>query len=375
MGDPVLLSLIWAALLIWLAMLLLPWRPFSTRERIECGDPATDDGLVEVSALVPARDEAESIASTLQALARQGPLARIVLVDDQSSDGTANQARALALSNLEVVVGAPPPSEWSGKLWALQQGLARISTPYTLLLDADIELRPGLLNALLDKLKREQREMVSVMARLPMESWWESLLIPPFIYFFKLIYPFALANSRSRWIAAAAGGCILIKTETLLRIGGFAALRGALIDDCTLARKVKEAGGSIWLGLSQGVRAIRPYAGLSNIWNMVARTAFTQLRYSSGLLLLCTLLMAIIFLIPVCGLWSDSAQIRVIAAFSCGIMLITYLPILSYYDRPWWWLPTLPLAALLYLAMTWTSALRYWRGERSRWKRRVYERT
>jgi hopene-associated glycosyltransferase HpnB len=374
-----LLSLTYAALILWLAMLILPWRPFSTRERIECLSAATGAetcaALSEVSAVVPARDEAESITATLLALARQGPLARIILVDDQSSDDTANRARALALSNLEVIDGAPPAPDWSGKLWALHQGFARISTPYTLLLDADIELHPGLLNALLDKLIREQRKMVSVMARLPMESWWEGLLIPPFIYFFKLLYPFALANSPSRWIAAAAGGCILIKTETLRSIGGFATLRGALIDDCTLARKVKDAGGSVWLGLSLGVRAIRPYADLSSIWNMVARTAFTQLRYSRGLLVICTLLMAVTFLLPLVGLWSDSVLIRGISAFSCSVMLITYLPVLSYYGRPWWWLPTLPLAALLYLAMTWSSALRYWRGERSRWKNRVYERT
>ena len=370
-----LLSLTYAALITWLAILLLPWRPWSTRERLECDTSATHVALPEVSALVPARDEVESIARTLQALALQGPLARIIMVDDQSGDGTAAAARALGLANLEIVDGAPPPPDWSGKLWALQQGFSRISTPYTLLLDADIELHPGLLCALLDKLIREQREMVSVMARLPVECWWEGLLIPPFIYFFKLIYPFALANSPSRWVAAAAGGCILIKTDALRRIGSFAALRGALIDDCTLARKVKDSGGSVWLGLSQGVRAIRPYADLGSIWNMVARTAFTQLRYSSGLLLACTFLMIMTFGVPVYGLWSDSMQVRGLAAFACGLMLTTYLPVLTYYQRTWWWLPTLPLAALLYLAMTWTSALRYWRGERSRWKNRVYERT
>ncbi len=369
-----LLSLTSVALLIWLAILLLPWRPWSTLERIEVSPHPAHPALADITALIPARDEAESITSTLHALAQQGPLASIILIDDQSNDGTANQARALVLSNLQIIDGAAPTPEWSGKLWALEQGFARVTTPYTLLLDADIELSPGLLSALLEKLLAENKEMVSVMARLPMESWWEALLIPPFIYFFKLIYPFALANSRSRVVAAAAGGCILIRTAALREIGGFAALRGALIDDCTLARKVKEAGGSVWLGLSQGVRAIRPYADLSSIWNMVARTAFTQLRYSSGLLLLCTLLMLVTFVVPLCGMWSDSSSVRVVAALSLCLMFITYLPVLSYYGRTRWWLPTLPVAAALYLAMTWTSALRYWRGERSRWKDRVYER-
>ncbi len=370
-----LLSLSYSALLIWLAILLLPWRPWSTRERIEGSRHPPHAALAEVTALIPARDEAESISSTLHALAQQGPLAHLILIDDQSNDGTANLAHALALPNLRVIEGVAPAPEWSGKLWALEQGLAHVVTPYTLLLDADIELSPGLLSALLEKMFAENRVMVSVMARLPMESWWEALLIPPFIYFFKLIYPFALANSRSPVIAAAAGGCILIKTATLRQIGGFAALRGALIDDCTLARKVKNTGGSVWLGLSQGVRAIRPYTDLSSIWNMVARTAFTQLRYSSGLLLLCTVLMLIIFVVPVYGVWSRAPAVRLSSALSLGLMFITYSPVLSYYGRTRWWLPTLPVAAALYLAMTWTSALRFWRGERSRWKNRVYERS
>lgn len=360
--------------LVWFAILALPWRPWSTRERLEGNVRDGTRDLSDVTVLIPARDEAGCIARTLTAVARQGEVARIILIDDQSADGTADRARALNLPRLEVLEGQSPPADWSGKLWALHQGFSDVRTSCVLLLDADIELDDGILPTLHEKLTRENRDLVSLMASLPMQTFWEKLLIPPFIYFFKMLYPFALANSPSRLVAAAAGGCILIRTAALHRIGGFAALRGALIDDCTLARRVKDSGGATWLGLSRGARAIRPYGDLAGIWNMVARTAFTQLRYSAVLLALCTGLLIVTFLVPVIGLWADSRLATALAAAACAAMFITYLPVVSYYRRGWWWLPTLPLAATLYLAMTWTSALRYWRGERSRWKNRVYER-
>jgi len=369
--------LFWLAVIscaMWLGLLLLPFRPWSTRENIapRMAEPIAD--LSEVSVLIPARDEASSIARTLAGVAAQGHLGKVVLVDDQSTDGTAEIARGLSLASLEVVAGATPGPEWSGKLWALHQGLPRVTTPYLLLLDADIELAPGMLPALLDKLQREQRDMVSVMARLSMDSAVEKLLIPPFIYFFKLIYPFALANGPSRWVAAAAGGCILIRTAALQEIGGFAALRGALIDDCTLARRVKDAGGRTWLGLSHGVKAVRPYEDLAEIWNMVARTAFTQLRYSTALLLLCTVLMGMSFVAPVMAILMPGSGAAVPGALALALMTASYSPVIGYYRLGHGWLLTLPVAAALYLGMTWTSALRYWRGERSRWKNRIYDR-
>lgn len=359
---------------MWLGLLLLPFRPWSTREQIEPQLPQDTPDLGNIAVLIPARDEAVGIARTLQGVAAQGRLAKVVLVDDQSTDGTSGIARSLHIPGLEIVPGAAPESGWSGKLWALHQGLARIETPYLLLLDADIELLPGMLPALLDKLQREQRDMVSVMARLSMDSAVEKLLIPPFIYFFKLIYPFALANSPSRWVAAAAGGCILIRTAALREIGGFAALRGALIDDCTLARRVKDAGGRTWLGLSHGVKAIRPYENLAEIWNMVARTAFTQLRYSTALLLLCTVLMGMSFVAPVMAILMPGSGAAVPGALALALMMASYSPVVGYYRLGRGWLLTLPMAAALYLGMTWTSALRYWRGERSRWKNRIYDR-
>ena len=220
----------------------------------------------DTTALIPARDEARCIAETLTALARQGKLAGIILVDDQSSDGTGEIARNLRIDKLTVIDGSALPPGWSGKLWALEQAAQRVDTRYSLLLDADIALAPGMLAALRQRAADDDLQLASIMACLPMDTLWEKLLLPPFIYFFKLIYPFALSNRPTSRIAAAAGGCILIETDKLREIGGFEALHGAIIDDCTLARLIKRAGGRTWIGLSRDVRAVRPYASLENIW-------------------------------------------------------------------------------------------------------------
>ncbi|MSR15238.1 MAG: glycosyltransferase [Gammaproteobacteria bacterium] len=359
---------------IWAIILLLPWRPWGTKERIGSDIADANVSLEEITVVIPARDEENSIAANLRAVTAQGTFAAVIVVNDQSTDLTAATARGLRLPTVTVIDGVAPPPGWSGKLWALYQGLQTANTRYALLLDADIELLPGIAKALLGKLEAEGFDLVSVMARLKMASIWEALLIPPFIYFFKMLYPFALSNSRFKGVAAAAGGCILIRTDMLKRIGGVAALRGALIDDCTLARLVKSHGGRTWLGLSHDVVAIRPYGDLTTIWNMVARTAFTQLRYSTALLFVCTVLMVLTFAIPMSGLLAAEPATAILAATTLAMMLITYLPVLTYYRRSLLWLPTLPIAAALYLAMTWTSAIRYWRGERSCWKNRVYDR-
>jgi hopene-associated glycosyltransferase HpnB len=359
---------------MWLGLLAVPWRPWSTRERLEAQTAQAVTDVSQVTVLIPARDEAECIAATLTSLAQQGGVGDIILIDDQSSDGTASIARDLNLERLQIIPGTTPPPGWSGKLWALAQGLKHASTPLVLLLDADIELRPGVLAALLQMQRERQLGLVSVMARLHVASLWEKLLLPPFIYFFKLIYPFALANKRESGVAAAAGGCILLEKARLESIGGFEALHDAIIDDCTLARLVKRDGATIWLGLSHDVRAIRPYGGLPGIWNMVARTAFTQLHYSLALLLLCTLLLGVSFVVPLAGLLSDAASTNAISLLALFAMALTFLPTVRYYDLSFLWVLTLPVAACLFLAMTWTSAIRYWFGERSRWKDRSYER-
>lgn len=359
--------------LLWLTVLVLPWRPWSTAERLHIpAEPGTPD-LGDVTVLIPARDEASCIAATLRALAAQGNIARIVLVDDQSSDGTGDVARGVGLDNLLVLDGTPLPAGWSGKLWALQQASAQVETPYTLLLDADIELGPRVLAALKHLMDSHGLALASVMATLHMGNAWEKLLLPPFIYFFKLIYPFALSNRPRSPIAAAAGGCVLLRTERLRAIGGFESLREAIIDDCTLARRIKHQGGRTWLGLSRDVRAIRPYETLANIWNMVARTAFTQLRYSNVLLAVCTLMLGLSFIAPLAGLASGDPATFVTAVLALAAMSWSYRPTIRFYGLHPFWVVTLSFAACLFLAMTWTSAWRYWTGERSRWKSRSYD--
>ncbi|MBL6752619.1 MAG: glycosyltransferase [Nevskia sp.] len=353
---------------MWCGLLLAPWRPWSTRERIEPEPGAAGADLAEVTVLIPARNEAEVIGTTLGALRQQGHGLRAVVVDDQSTDDTARIVRGFP--NAELVAGAPLPAGWAGKLWALQQGLAQVRTPLTLLLDADIALQPGQLAALLAHKRAGGWNFVSLMADLRRTSFWDRLLLPAFVYYFKLLYPFGISNSRSRLVAAAAGGCVLVDTEALRTVGAFASLRGALIDDCTLARQVKRAGFRTWVGLSRGVVSLRAYGDLRSIHDMVARSAFTQLRYSILLLLLVTVVFAAAYWLPLLALfWPDG---RAVAVLALAAMAAGYWPTLRYYDLPPWWLLGIPLAASLYLAMTWSSAIRYWRGERSRWKGRVY---
>lgn len=363
-----------SAVVLWLSTLLMPWRAWSTKEVLEAeenADPETD--LSDLTVVIPARNEVEVIRETLAGLARQGRNLTVVLVDDGSDDGTAEQAQRAGLERLHIIRGEPLPAGWSGKLWAQEQGLAAVQTPLTLLLDADIKLQPGVLKSLRKKLDSDNLQFVSLMAELRFGSFWEKLLMPAFIYFFKMIYPFALANDPNSRIAAAAGGCILVKTGVLRRIGGMAAIKEAVIDDCTLASTVKRAGNGIWVGLTHGVHSLRPYSGLTEIWEMVARTAYTQLRYSSILLMVCTAVLVIMYWVPMLGWVVFDGNAALLCLMAALIMIATYLPVLSFYRFNPVWAFALPAVALLYLLMTWTSAFRYWRGERSRWKGRVYQ--
>ena len=362
---------------IWLCILVLPWQPWRVRERLEpetAGDGA-ETGLADVTVLIPARDEAAVIGDTLAALGQQGRGLRVILVDDRSSDGTAEVARQAATESLSLDIygGAPLADGWTGKLWALEQGRRHVETPLILLLDADITLRPGMVRALLAKREESGAALVSVMAALRMQRRWERLLLPAFIFFFRLLYPFHLANKPSRWVAAAAGGCVLMETAALDRIGGFDAIQGALIDDCALARAVKNAGLRTWVGVTSGAVSHRAYPTLDAVWQMVARTAYTQLRYSPALLLLCTLLMALAFWAPVAGL-AGSLAAQIAAGAGLVAMAVCYVPTLRYYRLSPAWALALPLIGTLYLAMTWHSALRDWGGRRSVWKGRVYGR-
>ncbi len=326
----------------------------------------------DVTVLIPARNEARVIQKTLRSLASQGAALNVVVVDDQSTDDTAEIARKTTTHSLLVISGQPLPAGWSGKLWALEQGRPLVKTPLTLLMDADIELRPGLVRTLRDKMATDDLQFVSLMVEPSMTGRWEKLLMPAFVYFFKLLYPFRLSNSPFPKVAAAAGGCILLKTRLLEEIGGFAALRGALIDDCTLARKVKSVGGKTWLGLTHSARSLRSYTRLGDLGDMVARTAFTQLKYSNGLLMLCTAVMVIGFWLPWLGLFYPSAEVKTTAVAALIAMMLSYMPTLKFYGRSPTWAFAMPLIGTFYLAMTWSSAIRYWRGERARWKDRAY---
>lgn len=362
------------ALTAWVAVLALPSRPHRTHERVEAGGPTPDADLAAVTVLIPARNEAAVLERTLGALSRQGRDLAVIVVDDESTDGTAALCERFAEhARVDLIRGAPLPDGWGGKLWALEQGLARIETPRVLLLDADIELAPGTLPRLLDLAGATGAALVSVMAELRCRTFWERLLVPPFIFFFKLIYPFAWVNDSRRGTAAAAGGCVLVETAALREVGGFTAIRSALIDDCALAALVKRTGRPIWLGLSHSVISLRSYATLGSFAQMVTRTAFTQLRYSVVLLVLVTLAMLVAFGGPAAFVWPGATVVaRTLAALGLAASCLAYLPTVRFYGLPTAWTLTLPLAALLFLGMTWLSALNYWRGIRAEWKDRAY---
>ena len=367
------------ALLAWLCVLVAPHQPHRVRERLEA-DPGQPDDLGSVTALIPARDEAALIGRTIAALTLQGRGLQVVVVDDQSSDDTRGAAMRAAVRGLalRVVDGRPLPEGWAGKLWALEQGLAVVDRPHVLLLDADIELAPRTVPALLAKLREADATLVSLMAALRCETFWERLLSPAFVFFFKLLYPFARSNDAAKATAAAAGGCMLVRADALRQIGGFAAIRGALIDDCTLAAALKRHRPPIWLGLSHSVRSSRAYASLGDFWSMVARSAFTQLRYSAWWLLLATALMVLTLLAPLVGVAVGEAagnvRLTVTAGAAWVAIAAAYRPVVSFYRLPAAWSATLPVAAALFLAMTWSSAVRYWRGTRASWKAREYGR-
>jgi len=334
--------------------------------------------LSSVCVLIPARDEAGSIGRVIAALGAQGRNLAVVVVDDQSSDGTADVARAAAGGGIELAVisGRPLPEGWAGKLWALEQGLGVVARPHVLLHDADIELAPRVVPTLLRLARERDASLVSIMAELNCTAFWERLLTPAVVFFFKLLYPFAASNDPRRRTAAAAGGCMLVRTDVLRAIGGFAAIRSALIDDCTLAAAVKRHRPPIWLGVSHSVRSLRVYGELRDFWQMVSRSAFTQLRYSTLLLLLATVLMVVTLLAPVGGVLAAvvlaEPRLAMLAAGAWLAMSAAYLPVTRFYRLPVWWAFTLPVAGALFLAMTWSSALDHWRGTSARWKSRVY---
>jgi len=359
---------------IWVYLLLGRGFFWNTRLAPTAPEPAH---FPRVVAVIPARNEAEGVGRAVASLLDQDYAGdfSIVLVDDHSHDGTAEVAREAARGRedrLTIVAARSLPGGWTGKLWALSEGMRQIALRPDLYLftDADIAHHRSNLRELVARLEAEQRDMVSLMVKLHCESFAEKFLIPPFVFFFALLYPFSWSNNPRKATAAAAGGCVLLRRDAYERIGGYAAIKGELIDDCALATVVKKSGGSIWLGLTQGTESLRLYPEIADIWNMVARTAYTQLDYSPLLLAGTVLGLVITYLAPVLLLFAGGkAALLGLAAWL--IMTAVYVPMLRFYGRSLLWAPLLPAAASVYLGATIASAWRHWRGRGGQWKGRV----
>jgi hopene-associated glycosyltransferase HpnB len=335
--------------------------------------PSQPRDTMAVDIVIPARDEADSIELCLTSLLAQdyaGPL-RIILVDDRSTDGTGAIARALADDRLLVVEGEPRPADWSGKLWAVAQGVARSTAPLVLLCDADIVHDPAHVATLVAKAEADRLDQVSEMVALNCDSTAERALVPAFVFFFQLLYPFARVNDPRNATAAAAGGTILIRRTALDRIGGIDAVRGKLIDDVALATAVKR-GGPIWLGHSQLARSIRPYPEARDIWRMVARTAYVQLRFSPLILLGTILGLALVWLVPPVFTLYGHGLARWAALAAWVLSMASYLPTLRRFGQSPAWALALPLVACFYMAATIGSAVDHHRGRGVVWKRRAY---
>jgi hopene-associated glycosyltransferase HpnB len=373
------LALAGLSLAIWLYLLL--FRGFFWVARVPAA-VAAPTRWPSVVAVVPARDEAEVVGDAMASLLAQDYPGRfsVVLVDDHSEDGTADIARAMAAAlgrsaRLTVIGAQPLPAGWTGKLWALSEGVRQVEEggdPPELILftDADIAHHRSNLAELVARLEREGRDLVSLMVRLRCRSWAERMMIPAFVFFFAMLYPFAWSNDPRKWTAAAAGGCVLLRRGAFDRIGGFGAIRGALIDDCALAKAVKASGGSTWLGLTRETRSLRPYPAIGDIWRMVARTAYAQLRYSPLLLAGTVLGLGVTYLVPPALTFAGGAA-GWLALAAWAAMSLAYLPMVSFYGLSPLWAPLLPATSLVYLAATLDSARRYWRGAGGEWKGRI----
>jgi len=305
---------------------------------------------------------------------------RIILVDDQSSDGTADIVHAAAAElgatdRLRVIAGKALPEGWTGKMWAVHQGAAELEhfsagAKYVWLTDADIAHEPDSLRGLVARAEAGTLALTSLMARLKTDTFAERALIPAYIYFFQMLYPFAWVNDPKRKMAGAAGGCMLVQRKALKAAGGIAAIKGALIDDCSLGKILKKQG-PIWLGLADGVRSLRGYPAWGDIWRLIARSAFTQLRHSLSILALCIAGMALTFLAPPLLSVQPDIGVRAFGLAAWALMALSYLPTLIYYRQPVWWAALLPLTALFYLAATVDSARRHLMGRGGEWKGRL----
>jgi hopene-associated glycosyltransferase HpnB len=368
------------ALAVWLYLLFARGAFWRCTERDDWA-PGKLAGPPGVAVVVPARNEADQIGASIGSLAKQdygGPWT-IILVDDASSDGTADIARRILAGHgderLRVVTSRALPAGWTGKLWAIKQGIALAMTlpqrpDYLLLTDADIVHPPDSVSRLVEHAQSRGLVLTSLMVRLRCESFAERASIPAFIFFFQMLYPFRWVNRPHGPVAAAAGGCMLARADALERAGGIEVIRGALIDDCALARVLK-MHGPIWLGLTTRVRSIRSYATLADIRRMVARSAYAQLRYSPLLLLGTVAAMAVIYFVPPVVALAGTGVARLLGLVTWGLMALAFAPTLRFYRCSLLWGIALPVIALAYLVFTLDSAYQYMRGRGGTWKGRV----
>jgi hopene-associated glycosyltransferase HpnB len=334
--------------------------------------PATPAQYPDVDVIVPARDEAQTIGAVIKSLLAQdyGGNLTVTLVDDNSAHDTVSLAGNAA--NLRILRLTSKPQDWSGKLWALSQGLTATTAPLVLFADADIVHDPRHVSTLVAKLLDSRLGMVSEMVHLNCDSLAERALVPAFVYFFQMLYPFAKVNDSRSAVAAAAGGTILISRDVLARIGGLEVINTTLIDDVALAKTAKRVDG-IFLGHSGLARSIRPYPRFADIWRMIARTAYTQLNFSVSLLCATLAGLTLVWWVPVWAALFGSDVGRAFGAGACLLAVISYQPTLRRYRRSPLWALALPLIALFYMAATAGSAVNHWRGAGAQWKRRSYE--
>jgi hopene-associated glycosyltransferase HpnB len=359
----------------WLYLLTLHGAFWRSRPVLDAGTPS---GRARVAVVVAARDEAENIRASLGSLLAQqyaGELA-VILVDDNSSDGTAQIASQLDTGgHLTIIQGAPLPSGWTGKLWAVHQGLAgqqARAAEYVLLTDADIVHAPDHVAALVARAERDNLDLVSEMVHLNCSTWAERALIPAFVFFFQMLYPFAWVADPRKRTAGAAGGTMLVARAALDRAEGVSRIRHELIDDCALAGQIKRSGGRLWLGHSEGTVSRRVYATWREVADMIARTAYVQLGRSPLLLLGCMVGMSVLYLWPPLLAAMGRGLPQMLGALAWLLMAIAFQPTLHRYRRSPLWGLALPAIALFYLGATIASAMRHSSGRGGGWKNRVY---
>jgi hopene-associated glycosyltransferase HpnB len=336
-----------------------------------------------IAAIIPARNEADVIGRSVSSLLRQSCIEdlHILVVDDNSTDGTADVVRRIAMESaqgerLRLINGRPLPPGWSGKLWAVQQGIeqaAKLNPDFFLLTDADIEHAPDNIARLVAIAKEGRCDLASFMVKLHCDNLAEKLLIPAFVFFFFLLYPPRWIRDPRRKTAGAAGGCMLVRHAALERAGGIAAIRNEIIDDCALARAVKRTGGRVWLGLTADAHSLRAYNSFTEIERMITRTAFNQLRHSAWLLVATVLGMLIVFLLPPALLASGSLLLAACGGLVYLLLCLAYLPMIRFYRLNPLWALTLPFSAVFYVVATVHSALKYWSGRGGEWKGRAQD--